>query len=627
MIIEQKKNGQQVPNFMISQETELQISFFNRQHLNMNRSHFFATLLAVGLAAGHFLFLFKHCPPSFLGPDANGYFVQAALLAKNGRTALEPESPLTYIGNHWLETTDGRFFSRYPPGFGILIAIPYAVFGPETGLYLTPLLASLTVLLLFLLCRPHVGGWFALGAMVVFAVHPTANLQALNWGAHTAVTFFLLAGLWLLGSWARSPATWKAALAGLMLGVIPTLRYAEVVAGIGIAVFMVYHVAVVRRERWHDLIAAFTAAAVPVGLLLWRNAWVFGAPFNTGYALTNEQQWGSGFSFAFFAVKWRGTVEMLMGPGMGFFFALGVAGLVTLCARKITRGLGILLVGVIVSISLVYTAYYVGRGSVGGLRFLLPTLPLYLLSACCLVREYGRSRAVLAGFVFLILVQTGLWLPETIDRTAQRARNLERTAMASRFVRDKVPSGAVVIADRRLQENLMYYPGLKLVDAELIRSATRESRRGRRSRGDRHHGHGVRPQGADHEGDGNTHGNDRPRRANPRQSGKASRLRAHYDIEDAEKRASLITLDLYELSGNPPELYWIGRKRDMHRLERLLDENDRFVKIGEIDLLREPGGEARRGRVDRRRTGGGHFGSMSGTTLELFKLEKKKRGG
>ena len=47
----------------------------------MNRSQFFATLLAIGLAAGHFFFLLEHCPPSFMGPDANGYFVQAALLA------------------------------------------------------------------------------------------------------------------------------------------------------------------------------------------------------------------------------------------------------------------------------------------------------------------------------------------------------------------------------------------------------------------------------------------------------------------------------------------------------------------------------------------------------------------
>ena len=590
----------------------------------MNRSQFFAILLAIGLAAGHFLFLLAHCPPSFIGPDANGYFVQAALIAKDGRTALEPESPLSYIGKHWLETADGRFFSRYPPGVGILVAIPYALFGPETGLYLTPLLASLTVLLLFLLCRPHVGEWFALGAALVFAVHPTANHQALNWGAHTAVTFFLVAGLWLLGSWAHAPAAWKAALAGLMLGVIPSLRYAEVVAGIGIAGFMLYHVAVVRRDRWCDLVAAFAAAAVPVGLLLWRNTLVFGSPFNTGYLLTDEQQWGSGFSLAFFEVKWRGYVEMLMGPGMGLFFALGVAGLVTLCARKSTRGLGILLAGVIVSISLVYAAYYVGRGSTGGLRFLLPTLPLYLLSAFCFVREYGRSVAVRAGLAFLVLAQVGLWLPETIDRTAQTARNLERTARATRFVRDKVPAGGVVIADRRLQENLMYYPGLKLVDAGLIRSATRGLMRSRRTSVVRRHG--VRPQDAGYDRDSDKHGNDRPRRANPRQHGKASRLRAHYDIEDAETRASLIAMDLYELAGNPPVLYWIDRESEMHRFERLLDENDRFVKIGEIGLLREPEKEARRSRGDRRRRGGDRFGIAPGTKLELFKLERRKSG-
>lgn len=148
----------------------------------INRSQYFATLLAVGLAAGHFLFLFVHCPASFPGPDANGY-----------------------------------------------------------------------------------------------AVHPAANQLALNWGAHTAVTFFLVAGLITLVSWGRSPALWKAVLAGLIIGVIPSLRYAEVVSVIGVALFMAYYIAVERRDRWYDLIAAFAGFAAQVGLLLWRNAAAFGS--------------------------------------------------------------------------------------------------------------------------------------------------------------------------------------------------------------------------------------------------------------------------------------------------------------------------------------------------------------
>jgi hypothetical protein len=582
-------------------------------HIAMDRSRIFAILLAIGLAISHFLFLFAHCSPSFLGPDANGYFAQAAQVATSGRTALEPESPLSYIGTHWLETADGRFFSRYPPGVGILVAIPYELFGPEAGLYLTPLLASLTLLLLFFLCRLHAGEWFALGAALLFAVHPTANQQAFNWGAHTAVTFFIVAELWLLSSWARRPAAWKAALAGLVFGLIPALRYAEVVAGFGVAGFMLYYVAVVRRDRWRDLIAAFSAAAIPLGLLMWRNALAFGSPFKTGYALTNEQQWGSGFSFAFFELKWLRHVEMLMGPGMGLFFALGLAGLVALCARKRTRSLGILLVGVIVPVSLVYTAYYFGRFTAGELRFLLPTLPLYLISAFCFSREYGKSTAVRAGFVFLVLAQVGLWVPETIDSASQRGRDLTRAATAIQFVRDNVPPDGVVIADSGLQEHLMYYPGLRLVDAELVLSAGSGNMPGLKPRGGRRPGANPGAKG----------GRFPLGKANPRQHEKASRLRAQYDVEDQERRTSLIIMDLYELAGDPPVLYWIGQEDVVRRFGRLLDAEDRFVKIGEIDLPGEPERQARRERGDRPRTGG-HVGLAAGAKLELFKLESKR---
>jgi hypothetical protein len=80
------------------------------------------------------------------------------------------------------------------------------------------------------------------------------------------------------------------------------------------------------------------------------------------------------------------------------------------------------------------------------------------------------------------------------------------------------------------------------------------------------------------------------------------------------------------VGGNPPVLYWIGRASEMHPFVWLLHENDRFVKVGEIELLREPDKEARRSRDDRRRRDGRRFGIAPGTKLELFKLERKKSG-
>jgi hypothetical protein len=74
-------------------------------------------LATVALIFGHFIFLMLHFEPAISTPDANGYFAQTRLIADQGRTWFEPESPLQYVGVHRLNTEGYRYFSRYPPAF------------------------------------------------------------------------------------------------------------------------------------------------------------------------------------------------------------------------------------------------------------------------------------------------------------------------------------------------------------------------------------------------------------------------------------------------------------------------------------------------------------------------------
>ena len=69
-----------------------------------------AALLALAL----FTWLLAHFAPATMSPDANGYVVQARLLATEGRTSLAVDSPAQFVGMHWLETAPGVFHSRYP---------------------------------------------------------------------------------------------------------------------------------------------------------------------------------------------------------------------------------------------------------------------------------------------------------------------------------------------------------------------------------------------------------------------------------------------------------------------------------------------------------------------------------
>lgn len=281
------------------------------------------------LVVGHFGFLLWNVPPVLQSPDANGYYAAVRLLAEEGRAELVPESPLSYIGFHWLSQLERdprtgreieRFHSRYSPGVAWLLTPFYLAFGPKVALLVTPLLASLSLALLFFLCRPYTGAGLALAGAAVYALHPSANSHALNWGSHTQVAFLALAGVLCLDRWARNPAAWKAFLGGLCLGAMPAMRPAEAVAGIGVVAFLADQLLrpgpIRERHRWHVL-AAVCGAALPIGALLVYNAASFGHPLRTAYMLTGEQQLGSGFHLDFFREKWGPFARGLMTRGAG----------------------------------------------------------------------------------------------------------------------------------------------------------------------------------------------------------------------------------------------------------------------------------------------------------------------
>ncbi|GEM_PF-1955417 len=594
----------------------------------MNWKRPLALLLALALAAGHFLWLRSDCPPAWTSPDANGYFAQGALIATRGTDHIEPESPLIHLGIHWLEAPNGDFYSRYPPGVGVLTAIPYRLFGPHTAVYLPPLLASLSVLLLFLLARGIVGDTAALGASVLLAIQPDLNYHALNWGAHTHVEFFLLLGLLLLVSWSRNPSKGKAFAAGLVLGVLPSLRYAEAVAGLGVGLFLCLE-AWRRRGRVPDIFLALAGALIPVGLLMWRNAGAFGSPFDTGYALTGEQQYGSGFRLEFLESKWTPYLEALMGPGVGLVFAFGLGGLVLMAARKRTRNLAILLLGTILPIFLVYSAYYFGGGGnnlFSGLRFLLPTVPLWFLAGFFFLREIAVTRSLRAAVAVLLLLQAAIWVPSTLRRNREAGKGIERIAVARDFLKDRVPPGAALAADRRLQESLAWHPEWTLLDDSLLASVgtTGRGRFGRFGRPPRRSppspprpGAEV-PPGAPPPPVPPRAGDPYPRfrRASPMQREKGAKLRARYNVPDVELRAVRIVEDLYDLADRKEGIYWLtSRPEALDRVEDYLIPGDRFVEIGKIRLPRDLEAEARRRR---RGMFGRGFGRMGGRGLGNF---------
>lgn len=520
------------------------------------RKHWIPLLLAVLLAA-HFAWLCRYVVPAYASPDADGYFAQARLMATEGRVTFEAESPVQYIGMHWLETEEGRFISRYPPGLPVLLAGVWSVFGRGATFYLNPLLATLTLLLLFLLCRPWVGEKLALVAVVVFAVNPLANYHAIHSDAHTTSTFFLVGGLWLLDSWIRRGAWWRALGAGLVLGAIPAVRYAEAAAAIGIGVLVLLQLQKLAGRR-KELLFLAAGVAVPVGLLMVHHQIQFGAVWKTGYALTNEQQ----IRWEYFQQNWRGYLDALMATGVGPFFVLGVAGLAGMVVKRETRALALGLGLVVAGIGAVYAGYYFNLGGgVASMRFLLPTLPLYILPAMWFFRQLSAPRVAKVALGVLLAMHLAQAVPAALQRMAGQREMASRSAFVLGWIEDHVAEGSIVTGSMRTHEPIHFTGKWKLADSTLLLGNQRVMDRADMLQGFF---------GA---------GEEFPM---PMQRGKAEALRSKYRDLPPDESTLLALEDLRAWAGGAREIYWAGSSQETQRLESLSQGAVEFEKIGEI---------------------------------------------
>ena len=556
---------------------------------------------AVALALAHFAWLMAHFAPATMSPDANGYIVQARLIATEGRTSFTVASPVQFVGMHWLETQDGVFRSRYPAGLPGLMAAAWKIGGPTAALLVNPVLASATVLLVFLLARGLMGERFALLAAALVATIPVTNQHALDADAHIAATFFLVAGVLALrhfaadaGVGARSggiganlppeggttnegnavghAAGYSVArgfAAGLLLGIVPTIRYPEAIVGLTVAAWLAW-----RIRPWWRAWPAVAGAAVPLIALGVHNAGAYGAFWRTGYALTNEQ---TGFGLGFFLDHAVPYLLALSGNGLGLCFAFGAAGLAALVADRRWRAEGVLFAGIVVPLVLLYMAYYFGGGPAGGsgalagnLRFLIPTFPFFAIAAAWLlsrcVGHFGPAGR--AAAVVVALLQFVVTLPPAQQVLARTHATLRAAAGAQVAAEKQAPAGSILIVDRTLAESIDGTGAWRLVEESLVGGA------GPRLGPGMGPGPGLRPLGG-----GRPTGID-SERPSPQQPGKNRAQRERYaELGPAERRAR-VWADLAAWSDGRP-VYWFTRSLDA--VENALPPDAYYEKLAEVE--------------------------------------------
>lgn len=405
--------------------------------------------------------------PAIATPDANGYWAQGRLLADTGQTWFKPESPLRFIGMHWLVMDEERYASRYPPGLPVLIAAVCKVFGADASMLLNPLfaLASLAgvYFILVRLLSPTAGltGMLALICMPRFAHHAEAC------DSHMAVTVLLVWGIYLLLRWRDSGRLWQLYLAGALLGAIPTVRYPEGLFALGIGLFLLAHC---RRHGKPALqIGVATAGAfTPVLPLLIRNHLLFGGFWRTGYTLTNEQ---TGFGWEYFQAYAVQYLKHLSGSGAGLFWALGIVGIALLCCQRGQRPLGGLLALIVLPTTLLYMSYYWAPDNASAtLRFLLPTFAIYAIAGVWMLWrllefQSPATRGIVVGSI--LLVHAGWGIVPLLQESRELAHKRQALSMITNAVRSHANEGDVILSHGIILQQLDSAGNWRLADADL----------------------------------------------------------------------------------------------------------------------------------------------------------------
>lgn len=231
--------------------------------------------------------------------DELSQLFQARLFAE-GKPWLDGVAYSEFTSSLNILDVNGRRFSQFPLGGplmlipGVLVGAPWII-GPSAG--------AISVALFWAIARrierrPGV----ALGAAVLFAFAPFVAFMA---GSHmnhvTALMWILVAAYALVRQTGdKAPHPGFAALCGLALGIVATIRPVDAIAfALPAAVWMLSRAAHNHRA-WVEVASAGLALAVPAGAVLLYNR------LTTGHALlfAYEYQWGKDHGLGFHRAPW-----------------------------------------------------------------------------------------------------------------------------------------------------------------------------------------------------------------------------------------------------------------------------------------------------------------------------------
>jgi len=424
-------------------------------------------IAAVVLVILHFFFLLFFFRPALTTPDANSYYVMTRLIATKGTTECRPESPLQYLGPHWKCLRDNAYYCSHAPGISVLCAPLFRSGGTGAALLLTPLLASFSLFLVFMIVRMWMGPRWGLPAAALMAVNPVSNEHALFQDSHTAVCFFLLLGTYLLLKWKMKPRAEIAFFAGAVWGIIPTVRYAEVIFPVAAMIYLALHIKTEKKALF-SILSFLAGMAVPIVPLLIRNQLVYGAFWKTGYMVTGEQH---AFGWDYFTQYYPVYLQKMMSEGCAFILPLGFLGIVLLFFHHTTVKEGLLFLLLSVPTTILYMAYY-WPPDPQSMRFLLPTFFIYTITGFWMLRVLvGHDRRMFLGTVLTLLALSAAWgIPLSLSALGHlKGTGSVLTDVTSMLEKNAEP-GSILIACDGISQHVDFSGRWRLTEMKSVES-------------------------------------------------------------------------------------------------------------------------------------------------------------
>jgi 4-amino-4-deoxy-L-arabinose transferase-like glycosyltransferase len=213
--------------------------------------------------------------------DSVAYLFQAKTFALGRLTVPVPPVPAAFQ-HEFVLMRDGQWFSKYPPGFPLLLAVGVLLGGPWL---VNPLLCGLAIAVTYVFARSVYGGATALLGAALLTTSPWLLLMSGSMMSHPAGLVLAMTFVWGLERAERRNSARLAALSGFALGWLLATRALTAVA---LAAPMLGWVAVaaVRARRLRPRHAAFAAGAtIPVLGLVAYNAALTGSPLVSPFEL------------------------------------------------------------------------------------------------------------------------------------------------------------------------------------------------------------------------------------------------------------------------------------------------------------------------------------------------------